>query len=232
QLLGNGGVNRTITGFPIGHFFGFRQIGIYQSTADIAKMAAFPTTLPGDIAYADIDGDGVISQNDREYLGSPFPLYNFGGSFSMGYKNFDMVIDGQGMAGFKIYTQRRTATFAVLNYEANRLNAWNGPGTSNIEPILDNTRGNNFLFSTHYLEPGDFFRIRTIQLGYTFTAKQLRAIGAQKARVFASGQNVFTWSRVTGYSPEPQIGSILGGGADNGAYPVPSIYTFGVNLTF
>lgn len=232
QILGNGGVNRTITGFPIGHFFGFRQVGIYQTTAELARRPAFPTSLPGDIAYADIDGDGVITQNDREYLGSPFPLYNFGGSLSLSYKKFDMVVDGQGMAGFKIFTQRRTATFATLNYEANRLNAWTAPGTSNIEPILDNTRGNNFLFSTHYLEPGDFFRIRTLQIGYTFSSKQLRAIGAQKARVFASGQNVFTWSKVTGYTPEPQIGSILGGGADNGAYPVPSVYTFGVNLTF
>lgn len=60
------------------------------------------------------------------------------------------------MAGHKIYTQRRTSTFAVLNYEANRLNAWTAPGTSNVEPVLDNTRGNNFLMSTYYLEPGDF----------------------------------------------------------------------------
>lgn len=232
QILGNGGVNRTITGYSIGHFFGFRQVGIYQSTADIARQPAFSTTLPGDIAYADLDGDGVLTQNDREYLGTPFPLYNFGASLALSYKQFDFALEGQGMAGFDIYTQRRTATFATLNFESNRLRAWNGPGSTNIEPILDNTRGNNFLFSTHYLEPGDFFRIRTLQVGYTFSSKQLRAIGAQKARVFASGQNVFTWSRVTGYTPEPQIGNILGGGADNGAYPVPSVYTFGLNLTF
>jgi TonB-linked SusC/RagA family outer membrane protein len=232
QILGNGGVNRTISGYDIGHFFGFRQTGIYQSTADIAKTPAFPTTLPGDISYADINGDGVITQDDRDYLGTPFPPFNYGGSLSLQYKGFDMVLDGQGNAGHKIFTQRRTANFATLNYEANRLNAWNGPGTSNIEPVLDNTRGNNFLFSTYYLEPGDFFRIRLLQFGYTFGSKQLRAIGAQKARVFVSGQNIITWSKVTGYTPEPQIGSILGGGADNGAYPVPSTYTLGVNLTF
>jgi hypothetical protein len=148
----------------------------------------------------------------------------------MAYKGFDFNIEGQGMAGNKIFTQRRTANFATLNYEANRLNAWTGPGTSNIEPILDNTRGNNFLFSTYFLEPGDFFRIRTIQIGYTFD--KINSLGIKKARVFVSGQNVFTWTKATGYTPEPQIGSILGGGADNGVYPVPSIYTMGINVTF
>ncbi len=232
QILGNGGVNRTNTGFDIGHFFGFRQTGVYQTTADIARSPSFTNSLPGDISYHDVDGDGVITQADRQYLGTPFPPYNFGASIGMQYKNFDVNIEGQGMAGFKIYTQRRTANFATLNYEANRLNAWTAPGSTNIEPILDNTRGNNFLFSSHYLEPGDFFRIRTIQLGYSFSAQHLSSIGVKSARVFVSGQNVFTFSKVTGYTPEPQIGSILGGGADNGAYPVPSIYTFGVNLTF
>lgn len=232
QILGNGGVNRTISGASIGHFFGFRQTGIYQSTADIAKTPAFVNSLPGDISYADLNGDGVITAADRETLGTPFPPYNFGGMLTLQYKSFDFVIEGQGMAGFQIYTQRRTQNFAVLNYESNRLNAWTGPGTSNIEPIMDNTRGNNFQFSTYFLEPGDFFRIRTLQVGYTFGSKALRAVGARQARVFASGQNIATFTRVTGYSPEPQIGSILSGGADNGAYPVPSVYTFGVNITF
>jgi hypothetical protein len=101
-----------------------------------------------------------------------------------------------------------------------------------VEPILDNSRGNNYLFSSYYLEPGDYFRLRTVQLGYTFSRSLLTGVGIQKARVYVSGQNIKSWSQVTGYSPEAQIGSILGGGADNGVYPVPAIYTFGINLTF
>jgi TonB-linked SusC/RagA family outer membrane protein len=232
QIIGNGGVNRTNTGYSIGYFYGYTQTGVYQSTADLAKLPAFPTSLPGDISYADTNGDGVITPADRTYLGSPFPAYNFGASFSLAYKGFDFEIEGQGATGHKIYTQRRTSTFAVLNYEANRLNAWTGSGTSNIEPVLDNTRGNNFLFSTYYLEPGDYFRIRTLQLGYTFNKQFLSKAGIQKARIYVSGQNIKTWSQVTGYSPEPLIGSITGGGADNGAYPVPAIYSLGLNLTF
>jgi len=231
-ITGNGGVNRTNTGQSIGYFYGYTQTGIYQSTADLAKQPAFVTSLPGDIAYLDRNGDGVLNDNDRGYIGTPFPPYSYGGSLSLGYKGLDFQIEMQGAAGHSIYTQRRTSTFATLNFEANRLNAWTAPGTSNVEPILDNTRGNNFLMSTYYLEPGDYLRIRLLQIGYTFKETVLSRVGVKKARVFLSGQNVATWSRVTGYSPEPLIGSILGGGADNGAYPVPSIYSLGLNVTF
>ena len=232
EIIGNGGINLTRTGQSIGYFYGYTQTGIYQTTSDIQKLPALSTSLPGDIAYADINNDGIIDQNDRSYLGSPFPDHNFGASISLSYHNFDFQIDGQGMAGHKIYTQRRTANFAVLNWETNRLNAWTGPGTTNIEPILNSNRGNNYLFSTYYLEPGDFFRIRTLQVGYTFSTGFLSTIGIKTARIYANGQNIKTWSRVTGYSPEPLIGSILGGGADNGAYPVTAIYSLGINITF
>ncbi len=231
-IFGNSGVNRTISGNSIGHFFGFTQTGIYQTTADLAKTPAFTTSRPGDISYADLNGDGVINQDDRGYLGTPFPPYSFGGALNLQYKAFDFLLEGQGVAGNKIYTQRRNQNFAVLNYETNRLNAWTAAGSTNIEPILDNTRGNNYLFSSYFLEPGDYFRIRTLQLGYNFTRQTLSSIGIKQARIFISGQNIKTWTLATGYTPEPQIGSILGGGADNGIYPVPAVYTFGVNLTF
>ena len=232
QILGNGGVNRTNTGSSIGHFYGYTQTGIYQSVADMDKQPTFSNSLPGDISYKDLNNDGVITTADRGYIGTPFPPYSFGGNISLDYKGFDFEIDGQGAAGHKIYTQRRTATFAVLNYEANRLNAWTTPGSTNIEPILDNTRGNNFLMSTYYLEPGDYFRIRMLQVGYTFTKGFITKASIKNIRVYLSAQNLKTWSQVTGYSPEPLIGSILGGGADNGAYPVPAIYSLGINLNF
>lgn len=231
EILGNAGVNKTVTNQSIGYFYGYKQIGIYQSVADLGKMPGFSNSLPGDIAYADINGDGIIDSKDRTYLGTPFPVYNFGVNLSLGYKGFDVIVEGQGVAGNKIYTQRRTQTFAVLNYESNRLNAWTGPGTTNVEPILDNTRGNNFLFSSYYLEPGDYFRLRTVQLGYNFSARTLgKAI--KQLRVYISGQNIATFSRTTGYTPEASLGNPIASGADNGTYPVPAIYSFGVNLSF
>jgi len=232
QILGNNGVNVTESGKSIGYFYGYKQTGIYQSTYDLGQMPAMPTSLPGDISYADLNGDGVITPADRTYLGTPFPPYSYGLNLNLGYKGFDAQIEGQGVAGNKIYTQRRTSTFAVLNYEANRLNAWTAPGTSNVEPISDNTRGNNYLFSTYYLEPGDYFRLRNVQLGYTIGTKALGKTGIQNLRLYLSAQNIKTWSKTTGYSPEAQVGNILGGGADNGVYPIPAIYSFGVNVTF
>ena len=232
QILGNGGVNVTQTGYSIGYFYGYVQTGIYQTTAQLDKQPHMSSSAPGDIAYKDVNGDGKIDQNDRTYLGSPFPKYNFGGNISLTYKDFDLGIDLQGVAGNKIYVQRRTATFAILNYESNRLNAWTAAGSTNVEPILDNTRSNNFLFSSYWLEPGDYFRIRTVQLGYTFSPHVLKTSGIQTFRIFISGQNLATFTKATGYSPEVPISNITAAGADNGVYPVPAIYSFGVNLTF
>jgi len=232
EILGNAGVNKTVTNESIGYFYGYRQIGIYQTVADLDKTPGLANSLPGDIAYADINGDGIIDSKDRTYLGTPFPVYNFGVNLSLGYKGFDIIIEGQGVAGNEIYTQRRTQTFAVLNYESNRLNAWTGAGTTNIEPILDNTRGNNFLFSSYYLEPGDYFRLRTVQLGYNFSTNMLGRSGIKQFRVYISGQNIKTFSKTTGYTPEASLGNPIASGADNGTYPVPAIYSFGINLSF
>ncbi|QPH39097.1 SusC/RagA family TonB-linked outer membrane protein [Pedobacter endophyticus] len=232
QITGNSGVNLTNSGQSIGYFYGLRQLCIYQTAKEMLSQPQFSNSQVGDIAFEDVNGDGIISALDRTYLGTPFPPYSYGLSLSLGYKGFDALIEGQGVAGNKIYTERRTANFTTLNYESNRLNAWTGPGTSNVEPILDNTRGNNFQFSSYFLEPGDYFRLRTVQLGYTFAPALMNKLGAQKLRIYVSGQNLQTWTKATGYTPEAQIGSILGGGADNGVYPVPAVYSFGLNVTF
>lgn len=232
QIIGNGGANLTESGQSVGYFYGYRQVGIYQTAADVANKPGFIDSAPGDIQFEDINGDGIISPLDRTFLGTPFPPYSYGLNLSLNYKGFDFIAEAQAVAGNKIYTQRRASNFAILNYESNRLNAWSGPGTSNVEPILNNARGNNYLFSSYFLEPGDYFRLRNLQLGYTFAPKLTNKIGVQKLRIFVSGQNVKTWSQVTGYSAEAQVGSILGGGADNGTSPVPAIYTFGLNLNF
>ncbi len=233
NLVGNGGSNLTRTGESIGFFYGYRQVGIYQSTADLVKQPALSNSLPGDIAYEDTDGDGKITPADRVYLGTPFPIYNFGGDLNLGYKGFDASVAVNGVAGNKIYVQRKTpSNFAQFNYEVNRLNAYTGPGTSNIEPILSNQRGNNSLFSSYYLEKGDYFRIRNVQLGYTFNKNNFNKIGIESLRVYLSGQNVATFSYATGYTPEVGISNPIAGGIDNGSYPVPSNYSLGVNVIF
>ncbi|MBV9962282.1 MAG: TonB-dependent receptor [Parafilimonas sp.] len=232
NVAGDQTINKTTSGYSIGYFYGFIQKGIYQSDEAIAKgpyVALTPAPKPGDISYVDVDGNDTINQNDRTYLGSPFPKYNFGVSISLNYKNFDFEIDGQGVAGNEIYLQRRTYNFTTLNYETNRLGAWKKPGSSNVEPILDPGRSNNYLFSSYWLEPGDYFRLRTIQIGYTFKADRIKF--AKNLRIYLSAQNIKTFTKATGYSPEVPINDPTRAGADNGTYPLPAIYSFGVNLT-
>ncbi len=226
------GINLTQSGYSIGYFYGYVQTGIYQTTAELDKTPHMSSSAPGDISYKDVNGDGKIDQNDRTYLGTPFPKYNFGGTIAMGYRGFDLNVDLQGVAGNKIYVARRTATFATLNYEVNRLNAWTAAGTTNVEPILDNTRANNYLFSSYWLEPGDYFRIRTLQLGYTFNTSRSKNSAFKMLRVYISGQNLATFTHATGYTPEVPVSDPVTAGADNGVYPVPAIYSFGVNVTF
>ncbi|MEJ2884488.1 SusC/RagA family TonB-linked outer membrane protein [Pedobacter sp. GR22-6] len=226
QLLN--GANLTESGRSVGYFYGYKQTGIYQTTADLDRLPSRPESLPGDISFADTDGNGRITDADRTYLGTPFPPYSYGLNLILNYKGFDATIQGQGVAGNKIFTERRTANFAPVNYESNRLNAWTGPGTSNIEPIMA-SRANNLLFSSYYLESGSYFRLRNVQLGYSFG--KLEKAGIQNLRLFISVQNLKTWSKATGYSPEAQIGNVLASGRDNGVYPIPAIYTFGLNVT-
>lgn len=226
------GINLTQTGYSIGYFYGYVQTGIYQTTAQLDKSPHLSAAQPGDIAFKDVNRDGKIDQNDRTYLGTPFPKINAGGNITLSYKGFDLGIDLQGVAGNKIYVQRRTYTFAPLNYEVNRLNAWTGAGTTNIEPILDNSHSINYLFSNYWLEPGDYLRIRTLQLGYTFNPNLMKSLGVTMMRLYVSGQNIATFTKATGYSPEVPINNPTTAGADNGVYPVPAIYSVGLNLTF
>lgn len=220
-------INRTITGYSIGYFWGYVQTGIYQDTNQIKTMPYFEGAKPGDISYADINGDDTINTADRTYLGTPFPKYNYGVSISASYKNFDFTIEGQGVAGNKIYLQRRTYNFADLNYETNRLYAWNGAGTSNAEPLID--KGRNTQFSTYWLESGSYFRLRTVQLGYTFRSNQIKYI--KQLRIYVSGQNIKTFTKATGYSPEVPVSNPISAGSDNGTYPVPAVYSIGINMT-
>ena len=226
-------INTTSSGNSIGAFYGYEQTGVYQNEKDALNAPYYPGGfLPGDISYHDADGNDTLDTRDIKYLGTPFPRYNYGLSFSFAYKGFDLGIDGQGVAGNKIFLERRTQTFAPLNYETNRLNAWHGKGTSNTEPALNPTRLTNNFFSDYWLENGGYFRLRTLQLGYNFNANTLKNIGIKKLRLYISGQNIFTLTNASGYSPEVPVDNPISAGHDNGVYPVPAIYSIGLNAIF
>jgi TonB-linked SusC/RagA family outer membrane protein len=226
------GNSRTSIGYPIGAFYGYVQEGIYQTNDEIANSPASAVPVsPGDIKFKDINGDNIIDNKDRTFLGSPAPDLTYGASVNVRYKGLELGLDMQGVAGNYIYNNRIAANFSILNYETRRLDRWTGPGTSNKEPILDNTRSQNFRPSDYYLEKGDYFRIRNLTLGYNLPGGVLDMLKLKGAKVYVNAQNLKTFTKATGYSPEVG-GSVLQSGVDNGTYPVPVIYTGGVNINF
>lgn len=223
----------TRVGQPVGSFFGLVQEGIFQTAEEIAASPQAGQAQPGDIRFKDVDGDGVFDANlDRTFIGSYIPDIVYALSFGISYKNFDLDIETQGVAGNDIYRERSRSRFAILNYEEERLGRWVGPGTSDTEPILDNTRNRNFEHSTYFLDPGDYFRIRNISLGYNLPSALLERLKMTSAKVYINAQNPITWHEARNFSPEVSGGSAIRSGIDNGVYPVPATYTLGVNLNF
>lgn len=224
----------TENGFPIGYFFGYVVEGVYQSFAD--KLAS-PTVVgydyqPGDLKYKDINNDGKIDANDRQLIGNPTPDVIYGFSINYKNRNFDAGIDFQGVYGNEIYRYWGSSElpFTRFNYPAFRLDRWTGPGTSNFEPAVSN-RPINRLPSTYGIEDGSFFRIRNIQVGYNISTDVLKRVHIKSFRIFVNAQNLITWKRNSGYSPEFG-GSPTQFGIDNGDGPIPVIITAGINVNF
>ena len=232
-IFAAGGISRSLEGYPVGHLFGYKVAGVYQNREDVKSY--YPNSVggvaPGDLKFTDVNGDGEITQDDRTMIGNPTPDFTYGFSVNLDYKNFDLGVDMMGVYGNEIYRTWDDPTYAQLNYLTNRMDRWNGEGTSNWEPILNPSRSINLINSNYFVEDGSFFRIRNIQLGYTFESDFLQRVYLKSLRIYANVQNLKTWTRNTGYTPEIG-GSALAFGIDGGTYPMPMVYTFGVNLTF
>jgi TonB-linked SusC/RagA family outer membrane protein len=221
-------------GSPIGSFFGYEVEGIYQSYADILTSA--PSTLgqyePGDLKYKDVNGDGVITPDDRKIIGNPTPDVAYGISGSITYKNFSLSADVQGVYGNEVWRDwGNGSTFAQFNFRTERLDRWTGAGTSNWEPRVNDGSGYNKNNSTYMVEDGSYVRLRNIQLGYSFEAGFVNRLKLQSLRLYANAQNLVTWKHNSGFTPEAG-GTPTRFGVDNGGYPIPRIVTFGLNASF
>jgi TonB-linked SusC/RagA family outer membrane protein len=233
-----GAVTRTQVGQSYNSFYGFQRSGIFQSIAEVnayAKSAGVliqPNAKPGDFRWADTDGDGKITDNDKVFLGSNIPAYTFGLTLSLEYKGFDLMVFGQGSAGSKIFQGLRRLDIGNSNFQSKAMGRWTGAGTSTDYPRLtsDDANGNFGKMSDFYLEKGNYLRLKIVQLGYTLpTNKMLTKIGASKLRFYATAENLLTLTNYTGYDPE------IGGGVlgiDKGVYPQARSFIFGAQLQF
>jgi hypothetical protein len=224
-------VTQSRVGLPIGAFYGYKTNGLFQSATDLDAYPHLSTARPGDLRLVDINNDGKIDGNDRTYLGSPIPKFILGLSLGADYQGFDFSVDLQGVYGNKLFNAKEVVRPDPYNWEKHVLGAWTGPGTSNSEPIAS-YGGNNYLPSDKFIQNGSFTRVRNVTLGYTLPSGLTQKIAISQLRIYIKGSNMYTLTKFTGYSPEIGSGDVLSSGIDYGNYPVSSVYSFGINLTF
>ncbi len=224
-------VTRTTPGLPIGAFYGYKTDGVFQTQDELAAYPHQSGVQPGDLKFVDVNGDGVIDGNDRTYLGSPIPTYLFGFTLDGKWKGFDLDIDIQGQGGNKIYNGKETIRPDLYNFEKHVLNRWTGPGTSNSEPRATQG-GYDWLPSSRFIQDGSFVRLRNVTLGYTIPDPFGKKMGVKNARIYLRGTNLVTLTKFTGYSPEISSENPILNGIDSGTYPIPAIYSVGVNTSF
>ena len=132
------GPSRVSEGYPIGYFYGYKVEGVYQNEDDIrfSPINSVGSVTPGDLKFADVDGNGKITDNDRTMIGNPTPDFTYGFNVNLGWKNLDLTVDMMGVYGNEIYRNWGSSSYAQLNYRTEQLNRWHGEGTSNWEPLL------------------------------------------------------------------------------------------------
>jgi len=235
--------SRTMPGSPIGSFYGYVVEGIYQSITEINKSpdatgvgggrGAGGKPLPGDFKFKDINGDGKITPLDRTFIGNPTPDFTYGASVNLSYKGISLGVDVVGVYGNEIFRTWGSleSPFQRVNYAADKLERWHGPGTSNWVPLVAQSHRNNYNGSTYNIEDGSYFRIRNIQLGYNFDSRMLSRIKVKALRLFVNVQNLKTFKHNMGYTAE-YGGDATAFGYDNAGGAIPVVSTAGLNVTF
>lgn len=232
-------LTRTALGQPFGAFYGFRTDGIFQTQSEVDNYVSAdgkkiqPNAAPGDFRWVDVNKDGVIDDNDRDFIGNPTPTWTYGLTINAAYKGFDFTVFGQGAGGNKIFQGLRRLDIPTANWQTKALGRWHGAGTSNDFPRLtegDPNNNRNFTNpSDFYLESGNYFRLRNVQLGYSLPASLTKRAKIEKVRIYIMAENLVTFTGYTGFDPE--IGGDLLG-VDKGIYPQARSYMLGLNVTF
>lgn len=230
-------LTRTAVGHSIGAFFGFQTEGIFQNQKEIDEYIGpggtpiQPKAVPGDFKWADTNGDGAITNEDRTFIGDPLPNWSYGLTINASWKNFDFVVFGQGVAGNQIFQGLRRLDIPTANWQTDVYDRWHGEGTSNSYPRLTIKDANkNYANpSDFHLQNGDYFRIKTLQVGYTLPNSLLDRAKLKTVRVYVSSNNLVTFTKYTGFDPE------IGGssyGIDRAIYPQSRSFLLGVNFGF
>jgi TonB-linked SusC/RagA family outer membrane protein len=232
---------RAQVGYPIGYFYGYKTDGIFQTEADVLAYKnksgglIMPNAQPGDVKFVDLNGNGVIDNNDRTMIGDPHPHYNYGITVTLAYKGFDFSVVGTGVSGNQLAEAIAFSNNNNMygNYTTDILSRWHGPGTSNFMPrVIAGSSHNTQNFSDLYMRSGAYFRISNITLGYDFK-QLLPIIPLQQVRFYVTIQNLYTFTKYSGMDPE--VGwapDSWAQGIDEGNYPSPRTVMVGASIKF
>jgi len=236
-----GQLTRGIVGMPFPYFYGYKTDGIFQNVAEIQAHVnnegglLQPNAAPGDVRFVDFNGDGVLDDADRTYIGKGVPDWNFGITLSAEFKGFDFSMLLQGMAGVQAFHVTRRTDLYYINLPKDILNRWTGEGSTNKYPrFVFDSANENYRVSDLWVEDASFLRARNIQLGYTLPANLTKKAKIARLRLYFQAENAFTLTRYTGCDPEVTGGNGFGSdaGIDRGVYPQARTLTFGLNLNF
>jgi TonB-dependent starch-binding outer membrane protein SusC len=231
---------RYATGKPIASFYGYVVEGIFQNVAEVESHASQLFVTPelgvGRIKYKDLNGDNVIDDADRTYLGSPYPKYSMGLNLSGKYKGIGLTAFFYASIGQKVYNELRWYTdffqSGNFNHGTRILNAWSPTNTGSSIPAatLEDYGNNEQRASSYYIEKGDYLKLRSLRLSYDLPRSWARG---GEISVFTEAQNVWVATKYTGIDPEvPYAGDTNVPGVDRGAYPLPRIFMGGINVKF
>ena len=288
QIVGYGQwtdvVSVTNVGESLYNFYGYVTDGVYEDLEDLQTSPKPANSYPangvfnknntvwvGDIKYKDLNGDGVIDENDRTNIGSPMPKFTFGWTNTFRYKNFDLSLFINGSVGNKVYNYLGMSLTHMNSTWTNQLNSVNdrailapidankdytngavvngvtvyhwyddvtnvrvtNPGTSTPRATINDPNDNDRV-SDRYVEDGSYIRLKNITLGYTFPKRLTNKWHIENLRLYANIQNLQTITGYNGYDPEIGVSTASANvmGLDNGRYPSPTVYSFGLNVTF
>jgi TonB-linked SusC/RagA family outer membrane protein len=226
----------TEEGQPIAYFYGWIADGLFQEGDETIQQ---PNAKPGDIRFRDVNDDGIITDDDRTYLGHYLPDFTYGLNLSAEWKNFDMTMFIQGVQGNEIFSNIRYHTEGMtrlFNASTAVLDRWTPTNTDTDVPrAVSSDPNRNSRASSRFIEDGSYMRIKNLAIGYTFPSQWFGKT-ISNVRVYVSSQNLLTVTNYSGYDPEigvrTGINSSLGTGIDYGQFPQPRTFIGGLQVTF
>jgi TonB-linked SusC/RagA family outer membrane protein len=234
----------TAPGYPIGSFYGYKVVGIFNNASEVAKAPTqFQGTAPGDLQFADLNHDGAITGADQTVIGNANPKYYGGLTNTFSFMGIDLTVFFQFNEGNKIFNENRVfaeGMNSIFGQYASTLKRWEPTDTNTTMPraIYGDPNGNAALNSTRFLEDGSYIRLKNLILAYNVPRNIVGKAHLSSVKVFFQATNLKTWTKYSGFDPEVSTFTStnptnnVSPGTDFLTYPQAKSYTFGIDLGF